>query len=204
MQIAPEIETAAGHVGNLEGTPRALVKFRSGAAVDVFGLSLATSFLRAIRPTLEFGIAEVAVNVCSSNTSKNTNKTDGCRKLRGRSCCAGARPSQKRLIAPAELHVQQPTRAKVRCRANVRQDNLKTQRIVGCNIGAAGDHHGRADCARSCRLYLMRRALDGDVPQYPTHIGVLGVFSFRPLAGKRDIHRRCRGLSWSCLPSCRP
>lgn len=30
------------------------------------------------------------------------------------------------------------------------------------------------------------------------------LLSFRPLAGKRDIHPRCRGRSWSCLPSCRP
>jgi hypothetical protein len=31
-----EVETAAGHVGNLSGAPRALVEFRSGgAAVDV-------------------------------------------------------------------------------------------------------------------------------------------------------------------------
>jgi hypothetical protein len=30
------------------------------------------------------------------------------------------------------------------------------------------------------------------------------LLSFRPSAAKRDIHPRCRGRSWSCLPSCRP
>src|SRR5450432_2456258 len=74
-----EVETAAGHVGNLGGAPRAFVEFRSGgAAVDVFGLALAPSFLRAICSIPSFGIAKFAVNVCSSDTNKNTNKTDGC------------------------------------------------------------------------------------------------------------------------------
>src|SRR6267378_631606 len=55
-----EIETAAGYVGNLGGAPRALVEFRSGgAAVDVFGLALAPSFLRAICSIDSFGNSEI-------------------------------------------------------------------------------------------------------------------------------------------------
>jgi hypothetical protein len=50
-------------------------------AVDVFGLALAPSFLRAICSIPPFGIAKFAVNVCSPDTNKNTNKSDGCRKL---------------------------------------------------------------------------------------------------------------------------
>ena len=43
-----EIEPAAGHVGNLSGTPRAIVEFRSGgAAVDV-GLNLLGIGARAV------------------------------------------------------------------------------------------------------------------------------------------------------------
>ena len=63
----------------LAGAPRALVEFRSGgAAVDVFELALAPSFLRAIRSIRSFGIAKFSVNVCSPDTNRNTNKTDGC------------------------------------------------------------------------------------------------------------------------------
>jgi hypothetical protein len=39
-------------------------------------LPLAPSFLRAFPRS---GIAKLAVNVCSLDTNKNTNKTDGCR-----------------------------------------------------------------------------------------------------------------------------
>jgi hypothetical protein len=44
---------------------------------------LATSFVRAICSIPSFGIAEFAVNVCSFDTNKNTNKTDGCRGFSG-------------------------------------------------------------------------------------------------------------------------
>jgi len=55
-----EIETAAGHVGNLGGAPRTLVEFRSGAAaVDVFGLAVAPSFLRAICSIPQFCNSEI-------------------------------------------------------------------------------------------------------------------------------------------------
>ena len=50
-------------------------------AVDVFGLALAPLFLRAICSIPSFGIAKFAVNVCSLDTSKNANKTDGRREL---------------------------------------------------------------------------------------------------------------------------
>jgi hypothetical protein len=50
-------------------------------AVDVFGLALAPSFLRAICSIPSFGIAKFAVNVCSPDTNKNANKTDGRREL---------------------------------------------------------------------------------------------------------------------------
>jgi hypothetical protein len=43
----------------------------------VFGLALAPWFLRAICSIPSFGIAEFAVNVCSSDTNENTNKTGG-------------------------------------------------------------------------------------------------------------------------------
>jgi hypothetical protein len=47
-----EIETAAGHIGDLGGAPRTIVEFRAGGApVDVFGLARAPSFLRAICST---------------------------------------------------------------------------------------------------------------------------------------------------------
>jgi hypothetical protein len=55
-----EIETAVGHVGNLGEAPRALVEFRSdGAAVDVFGLAIAPSFLLAISSIPSFGNREI-------------------------------------------------------------------------------------------------------------------------------------------------
>ena len=77
-----KIETADGHVGNLGGAPRAVVEFRSdGAVVDVFGLALAPSFLRAICSIPSFGIAKFAVNVWSPDTNKNANKTDRCSEL---------------------------------------------------------------------------------------------------------------------------
>jgi hypothetical protein len=51
-----EIETAAG----LSEAPRALVEFRSGAAaVGVFGLAHAPSFLRVICSIPSFGISEI-------------------------------------------------------------------------------------------------------------------------------------------------
>jgi hypothetical protein len=79
-----EIETAASHVRNLGGAPRAIVEFRSGgAAVDVFELALAPSFLRAICSIRSFGIAKFSVNVCSPDINKNANKTDGCSEYTG-------------------------------------------------------------------------------------------------------------------------
>lgn len=56
--------------------------------------------------------------------------------------------------APAELDVQRPMRAKVRWRANVRQDNLKSRSgsIVSTLLNEEGP-------------------LDGDVPPCPTQIG---------------------------------
>jgi hypothetical protein len=79
-----EIETAAGHVGNLGGAPRALVEFRSGgAAVDVgpdqLGVAaraivlaghLLNSFVRNSESRRE--------RLFSRDTNKNANKPDGC------------------------------------------------------------------------------------------------------------------------------
>ncbi len=50
-------------------------------AVDVFGLALAPSFLRAICSIPSFGIAKFAGNVWFPDTNKNANKTDGCREF---------------------------------------------------------------------------------------------------------------------------
>jgi len=82
-----EIETAAGHIGNLGGAPRALVEFRSGgAAVDVGpdllgvgarAIVLVGHLLNSLRSD-----SEVAVNVCSPDTNKNTNKSDGWDRMR--------------------------------------------------------------------------------------------------------------------------
>src|SRR5258708_25544491 len=75
-----EIETAAGHVGNLGGAPRALVEFRSGgAAVDV-GPDLLGVGARAIvlaghlLKFPSFRIARVAVLLCSPDTKHKTTK----------------------------------------------------------------------------------------------------------------------------------
>jgi hypothetical protein len=82
-----EIETAAGHVGNLGGAPRALVEFRSGgAAVDVgpdqLGVAaraivlagyLLNSFVRNSESRRE--------RLLSRGTNKNANKTGGCGEL---------------------------------------------------------------------------------------------------------------------------
>jgi hypothetical protein len=57
---------------------QALSPITGTLAVDVFGLALAPSFLRAICSIPSFGIAKFAVNVCSLDTNKNANKTDGC------------------------------------------------------------------------------------------------------------------------------
>jgi hypothetical protein len=69
-----EIEAAAGYVGNLDGAPRAIVESRlGGAAVDVgsdlLGVGARPPFLRAICSIPSFGMAKVAVNVCSPDTS---------------------------------------------------------------------------------------------------------------------------------------
>src|SRR6266478_6892319 len=69
-----EIETAAGHVGNLGGAPRALVEFRSGgAAVDVgpdlLGVGARAIVLAGHLLNSLVWIAKVAVNVCSPDTN---------------------------------------------------------------------------------------------------------------------------------------
>ena len=59
-----EIETAAGHIRNLGGAPRAVVEFRSGGATvdvgpDLLGLALAPSLLRSICSIPSFGNSEI-------------------------------------------------------------------------------------------------------------------------------------------------
>jgi hypothetical protein len=77
-----EIETAAGDVGNFGEAPRALVEFRSGgAAVDLFRLALAPSFLRAICSIPLFGNSEIRRERLLHDTNKNTNKTNGCSEV---------------------------------------------------------------------------------------------------------------------------
>ncbi|MDE2468772.1 MAG: hypothetical protein KGL35_08520 [Bradyrhizobium sp.] len=66
---------------DLQQPDQALSPITAAAAVDVFGLALAPSFLRTICSIASFGIAEFAANVRCSDTNKNTNKTDGCRKF---------------------------------------------------------------------------------------------------------------------------
>ena len=56
---------------------QALSLITGALAVDVFGLALAPSFLRAICSIPSFGIAKFAGNVCPLDTNKNANKTDG-------------------------------------------------------------------------------------------------------------------------------
>src|SRR5882757_4667846 len=77
-----EISTAAGHVGNLGGAPRALVEFRSGgAAVDVgpdqLGVAARAIVLAGHLLNSFVRNSEVAVNVCSSEipTKMPTNRT---------------------------------------------------------------------------------------------------------------------------------
>jgi len=69
-------------VGSLGGAPRAVSSFgraarQSTSVLICFGLALAPSFLRAIRSIPSFGITKFAVNICSPDTNKNTNKSDG-------------------------------------------------------------------------------------------------------------------------------
>jgi hypothetical protein len=66
---------------DLQQPDQALSPITGALAVDVFGLAPATSFARAICLIPSFGIAEFAVNVCSSDTNKNANKTDGWSEL---------------------------------------------------------------------------------------------------------------------------
>jgi hypothetical protein len=82
-----EIDTAAGHIGNLGGAPRAVVEFRSGgAAVDVgpdqLGVAaraivlagdLLNSFVRNSKSRRE--------RLFSRDTNKNANKSDSCGEL---------------------------------------------------------------------------------------------------------------------------
>jgi hypothetical protein len=76
---------------------QALSPITGTLAVDVFGLALAPSFLRAICSIPSFGIAKFAVNVCSLDTNKNANKTDGCREfLRVLSMCRENFPENKK------------------------------------------------------------------------------------------------------------
>jgi hypothetical protein len=58
---------------------QALSPVTGAQAVDVFGLALAPSFSRAICSIPSFGIVEFAV--CSSDTNRSANKTDGCSEL---------------------------------------------------------------------------------------------------------------------------
>jgi len=50
---------------------------RNRARRRCLGLAHAPSFLRVICSIPSFGIAKFAVNVCSPDTNKNANKTDG-------------------------------------------------------------------------------------------------------------------------------
>jgi hypothetical protein len=76
---------------------QALSPITGTLAVDVFGLALAPSFLRAICSIPSFGIAKFAVNVCSLDTNKNANKTDGCREfLRVFSMCRENFPENRK------------------------------------------------------------------------------------------------------------
>jgi len=81
---SPFVETAAGHVGNLGGAPRALVEFRSGGAAVDFGPDqlgvaaraivlaghLLNSFVRNSESRRE--------RLFSRDTNKNASKPDGC------------------------------------------------------------------------------------------------------------------------------
>ena len=60
---------------------QALSPITGALAVDVFGLALAPSFLRAICSIPSFGNSEIRRERLLPDTNKNTNKTDGCREL---------------------------------------------------------------------------------------------------------------------------
>ena len=66
-----------GRLQNPQQPDQALSPIPGSLAVNVFGLALAPSFLRAICSIASFGIAKVVVNVCSPDTNKNANKLDG-------------------------------------------------------------------------------------------------------------------------------
>jgi hypothetical protein len=60
---------------------QALTPITGALAVDVFGLALAPSFLRAICSIPSLGISKFAGNVWFPDTNKNANKTDSCSEL---------------------------------------------------------------------------------------------------------------------------
>jgi hypothetical protein len=60
---------------------QALSPITGALAVDVFGLALASSFLRAIRSIPSFGNSEIRRERLSPDTNKNTNKTNACREF---------------------------------------------------------------------------------------------------------------------------
>jgi len=82
-----EIETAAGHVGNLGGAPRALVEFRSdGAAFDVGPdqLGVAARAIALADHLLNFIVRNSESRrerLFSRDTNENANKPDGCGEL---------------------------------------------------------------------------------------------------------------------------
>jgi hypothetical protein len=82
-----EIETAAGHVGNLGGAPRALVEFRAGgAAVDVgpdqLGVAARAIVLAGhLLNTFARNTESRRERLFSRDTNKNANKPDGCGEL---------------------------------------------------------------------------------------------------------------------------
>jgi hypothetical protein len=85
------MKTAAGHVGNLRGPPRAIVEFRSGgAAVDVGpdllgvgarAIVLAGHLLNSLVRNSEIG-RERLFSRYQHDTNKNTNKSDGWDRTR--------------------------------------------------------------------------------------------------------------------------
>jgi hypothetical protein len=74
-------KAAAGHLGNLGGTPRALVEFGAGgAAVDVgpdlLGVGVRAIVLAGHLLNPSFEMAKLAVNVCAPDTNQiPTNRT---------------------------------------------------------------------------------------------------------------------------------
>jgi hypothetical protein len=129
----------------------------------------------------------------------------------GDHCVHGFRSTASTLLTKRALRLRfsgSPTRPRRGEKRRRRRDE-----VVRCQLGEAT--RTRSATSITVRRLLGRtRAFNAALVRASTAYATVrppsrcadrrpSLLSFRPSAAKRDIHPRCRGRSWSCLPFCR-